>query len=152
MPRTVLKLMVGCTLLVGGCATQPDPYEVCSAPWIESRVDAAIKDFKRDIRSPLATLRRAGNDLKDDGEIGAFTMLRVTNALSSFVNKLEDSEALEDLQLLGKSCDDPDVMERAVTDLLRREGAPDSVINLLTSMRAFTDLQRQTPDDSVLAQ
>ena len=130
--------------LLPACATQPTPQEVCSAEWIEVRADRAMAEFERDVRPMLRTFERAGNRLEgSNGDISPLLMVQVMSAATRFAEKLENSQALDDLQRLSEQCDDPDLMLDAVSGLLEKRGAPPQVIRIMRDMK---DLQRMSED------
>jgi len=59
-----LRTTLGTILIIGslsglaGCATTPDPAEVCTAEWVQPRAALAIKELRRDTGRTIKSLAR----------------------------------------------------------------------------------------------
>ncbi len=122
-------------VLCSGCATPP-PEEICSAQWIGQRTDKAMAEFERDVRPMMRTFRRAARSL-EKGNLGGLQAASLLRAVSNMGKRMENSRALKDVQLLGETCNDPDLMLTTFTRFMRDQGAPDQVINMLESARGL---------------
>jgi len=64
-------------------------------------------------------------------------------SLTKLVNAFQNSQALDDLQLLSTTCDDPQLVRNALTDTMAEYNVPQQYIDLLNSLDEFTNLLQQ---------
>ena len=126
--------------LVSACATTPSAEEVCSADWIKPRTDAALQEFKNSTQDTWKKLSSTGKRASKRGSLGLIEKASVLLSLTSLVNSFQNSQALEDLQLLGKTCNDPDLVKNALVGTLEEYNVPDAYINLLNELDGFLKL------------
>ena len=124
------------TFGLAACATQPLPEEVCSGGWIGKRANAAMAEFERETRPVMKTLRKSGNALQS-GNFNGLRTAQLLTAVTSLIEKMETSQALRDVQTLGETCNDPDLMLNSVSDFMRDQGIPQQVIDMLESARSL---------------
>ncbi len=137
LKSTATVLMAGICLGVSACATTPVPEEVCSAEWISARTDKAMAEFGRDVRPMMRTFRRAGRVAEGGNVLGAFQSLQLVNAVTKMLGKIQDSQALKDVQTLGATCNDPDLLGESFTNFMRDQGASDQVIDMIDTVRGL---------------
>ncbi len=136
IPLTVLSL--GGPL--SACATAPDPVEVCSTEWIEPRATQALLAFKGDVDSAIPTLKKAAGSYMDSQQIGPFQMLMVGAAMKKLVSSFQNSQGIKDLKTLASTCDDPQLIKKAMTEFLQQEGVDDKMIALMENFQAYQDV------------
>lgn len=143
--RRLPKLLATTLLaaLLTACASTPPPEEICSAAWIKPRTDAALDEFKGATSDKWKTLQRSGEQAAS-GEIGLLEKARVILSLASVVNSFQNSQALEDLQTLGTTCNDPELVSNALRGVLTEYGVPDTYIDLLDELEGFIELMGNT--------
>lgn len=120
-------------LLASACATTPTAQQVCTAEWIDQRTDRAFNEFERDVRPMLRTFKRARERMEkgNNSTLGPLMMVQVMSAAGKMINRFENSQALDDLRLLGEKCDDPNLMMNAFSGFLKSRGAPDEVVRMM---------------------
>lgn len=131
---------------LGACASTPPAAEVCSANWIKPRTDAALNDFKRSSDDIWQRLQKSGERAADKGNIGLIEKASVLLSLTRLVSSFQNSQALEDLQTLGRTCDDPDLVRNALVGTLEEYNVPEPYINLLNELEAFMQLMNTSAD------
>lgn len=146
IPLVLLVLMV---LLLGACAKRYDPEEVCTGKWIKPRVDQAMSDFQDKAKSALGLLRGVSSHVAQDGQLGKLDMITAMISLASLVTEFKNSDAIHDLRILSKTCDDPKLVSKAFSGYLKEQGAPQSVIDLLDQVDAFQKLIADEAGSSV---
>lgn len=138
MRSILLKIclfMMSC-LVMTGCAT-PTPAEICSTEWISQRTDRAMAEFERDVRPMMRTFRRAAR-ATENGNVGALLSIRLIDAVTKMGERLESSQALQDVRLVGETCNDPDLWLTTLSGFMSDQGAPQQVIDMLELARGFT--------------
>ncbi len=146
-PLRSLMACVVITAAMAGCASTPDPAVVCSADWIKPRTDAALKEFTSSTSDTWEKLSKTGRRASKRGSLGLFERGKVLLSLTSLVNSFQNSQALEDLQLLGETCDDPDLAKNALVGTLEDYNVPLPYINLLNEIEGFMKLLDSTADE-----
>ncbi len=126
--------------MLAGCATTPTPEEICSTGWISSRTDKAQAEFRRDVRPMLRTFRKAESQLQNGNSLGFLQMANVMRAVEKFIARVEDSRALEDLRLVGETCNDPALVNKVMTEFLQDEGAPQVVLDFMNNLDSYRNL------------
>ncbi len=136
----VFSVVAVSAMLFAGCAKHYDPEEVCTGKWIKPRVDQAMADFKDKSKTAMKMLKGVSGDVAKTGELGKFQMITAMISLASLVTEFKDSNAVRDLRILSKTCDDPKLVTKAFSGYLREQGAPESIVNLLEQVDAFQKL------------
>ncbi len=130
------------TVVMSSCAGTPTPEEICSAEWISFRSDKAVAEFRRETRPMLRTFRKAQSDLDRGRSVNFLQMAGVLRSVEKFITKLETSRAMDDLRLLGDTCDDPKLLSAAMSDFLRQEGAPAQIVDLVENIDSYQAILR----------
>lgn len=142
LPSFIITLLV--SLLLTACASTPPPEEICSAAWIKPRTDAALDEFKDATSGKWKTLQRSSEQTANGNDLGLLEKARVILSLASVVSSFQNSQALEDLQTLGKTCDDPELVSNALRGVLSEYGVPDTYIDLLDELEGFIELMNNS--------
>lgn len=137
-------LLALATVMLGACATTPSPAEVCSASWIKPRTDSALADFKRTTKDSWERLRKTGENAARQGNLGLVEKARVILSLTTLVSSFQNSQALTDLQTLGQTCNDPDLVRNALVGTLEEYNVPAPYIKLLNELDDFRRLLEET--------
>lgn len=132
--------LAGSLLFLSACTTVPDPAKVCSAEWIAPRAERAMHDFKKDTRSIFKKLKKSGNTLKDGDDIGPLQMFSLMNSISRLGKKFEHGHAMRDMRTLAKTCDDPKLIQNAMTNFMRQEGIDEQFIGFINRMDIYQEL------------
>ncbi len=133
-----------CTLLLAGCASTPRPEEVCSANWIKPRTDAALSEFRTSTSDIWDRLENTGKKAAENGKLSILERASVLFSLTRLVSSFQNSQALDDLQTLSKTCNDPQLVRTALSDTLTEYNVPQQYIDLLNELDAFTTLLQQS--------
>jgi len=138
LPRLITTLLL--TGLVAACASKPPPEEICSAGWIKPRTDAALAEFKDATSDQWQALQRSGESASGATDLGLLEKARVLLSLAGVVTSFQNSQALDDLQTLGRTCNDPELVSNALRGVMSEYGVPDAYINLLDELEGFLEL------------
>jgi len=138
--KTLLNTIIIASLSLGACSTTPDPIEICSAEWIAPRVDQAMDEFERDTRKIFKKFRKAADSLQNGGSVGPLQLFSIMNALSSLTDKFENGRAIGDMRTLAQTCDDPKLIQGAMTDFMRKKGLPENFISFINEIDEYQKL------------
>ncbi len=97
-----------------------------------------MQEFRGNTDDILSQLRAAGENTA--GEEGAAAMLGSVDVLVNLVkliSSFQGGQTFEDLNTLSKTCNDPDLVIRSFTGLLKEYDMPDSFISLLEQLNEF---------------
>lgn len=125
------RFIIPCLILLSACSTTPDPTEVCTAAWIEPRVDKAVERIETRLDKTLRAFRSVGESWMSGRTPGPIQMFRLSNAAKNLEDELTDGRGVRDLRLLASTCNDPDLIREQVYTLLDREGLPEPLLNFL---------------------
>ncbi len=129
-------LLVSLSLL-GACASTPDPAKVCSADWIKPRVDRAMRDFSHDTKGVFKTLEKTAHSFESTGKVSPIAMFKVMNALKKLGNKMEHGHAMRDMRTLAQTCNDPHLIQTAMTKFMREQGISERFITFLNGLDVY---------------
>jgi len=122
--RHTACLIAPCLLILSACSTTPDPAVVCTAAWVEPRVNEAMDRIETRLDKTLRAFRTVGESWMRGGTPGPIQMFRLSNAAKDLEKELTDGRGVRDLRLLASTCNDPDLIRDQVYSLLDREGLP----------------------------
>ncbi len=141
MRSPVLALaLIGALVILPACTTVPDPAKVCSSEWIAPRADRAMNDFKKDTRSIFKKLKKTGNTVQKGKEIGPIQMFSLMNSLTRLGNKFENGRAMRDMRTLASTCNDPKLIQNAMTNFMREQGIDEKFIGFLNKFEAYQQM------------
>ena len=127
-------------LAISACTTVPDPAEVCSAEWIKPRAERAMSDFKKDTRPIFRKLKKSAKSLDNGKSLGPLQMLSLMNSINKLANKVENGRAIGDLRTLANTCDDPKLIQEAMTDFMRGQGINEKFISFLNTLPPYLEM------------
>ena len=134
----VTPIIIGMT----GCATVPDPAEVCTAEWVKPRAERAVKDLRRDTGRTIKLLARNAEKLQNGGSFSPLRAAAMLNSLQKLVRKIETGRGVKDLKTLAATCDDPAILRDGVVGYLEDVKAPKVLMDMI---RDF-DFEKLTRD------
>lgn len=139
-----VSLLISAQFILGACATIPSytPAEICSSEWIAPRANSAMSDFKHDTKSIFKKLKKAGNSVAHGNKPGPLQMFSLMSSLKKLGNQFENGQAMKAMRTLASTCNDPNLIKNAMTDLLRENGIEEKFISFLNSFDAYTELLR----------
>jgi len=145
---TLMALFLCITLALSACATKPNPDEICTAQWIKPRVDAALGDFRANTDTILSTLKKTGQEVASSGgQLGLLQRAGVLLSLGKLVNTFQNGQTLKDLNVLSKTCNQPELASRAFKEVLSEYNVPASFLSLLDDLEVFKDMATQAAKD-----
>jgi len=129
------------------CATTPSPEKICSAEWITPRADKAVSRIEKKTSRAVKTLKRAGESFSKGKTPGMFTMMRLSSALEGLEYEFTDGPAMRDLKTLAKTCDNPDLITKAMRSVLVNQGVSDDVFDFIEALPLYQNLLQQNLHD-----
>ncbi len=138
--RLNLTLCVATALLLSACATTYDPVEVCSAKWIEPRVERAIGYIERDTKNIIKALSKSAESFEQGKAPGPFQLIALSSAVNKLTKELKTGRGVKDLRILRDTCDDPQIIEDALTDYMTDQGLPAGMISFIKALQPYQDL------------
>lgn len=103
-----------------------------------------MQEFKDATAGSWKRLQRSGEQSSAGGDLDILEKARVLLSLASVVSAFQNSQALEDLQTLGRTCDDPELVSNALREVLSEYGVPDAYIELLDELDGFIKLMNNS--------
>jgi len=133
-------VIIGAFAILSACATAPNPAEICSVDWISLRANKAMTQFERDTKPIFKNLRKLGDRAQDGRNIGPLQMYSLMNSMNKLARKFENGRAMKDMRTLAATCNDPDLIQTAMTDFMRQQGFSEQFIGFLNGFDAYRDL------------
>lgn len=130
-------------LLLSACATTYDPAQVCTAEWIQPRAMKAAKSIESDASSVFKNLRKVADTYARGGTPGPLTLFSLSNSVKRLESELKNGRGMRDLKMLSNTCNDPNIVRSAMTDLMRRQGVPADMIDFIENMDRYKDILNQ---------
>lgn len=141
MKKIVLSFIFPFILI--GCATAPDPAEVCTAEWVAPRFDKAVNKIEKRARSTIKPLKKAGEALASGKTPGPFTMMRLSSTFDRLERELTQGRGIQDLKLLASTCDDPDIMTDAIRRVFEKQGLSTKAIDFIENFEFYKNILRE---------
>lgn len=131
--RRHILLFAPALVLLGACASTPDPTEVCSAEWIAPRATKAVSKIEKRAKSSIRTLSKVSETWASGKTPGPFQMIALSNALGKMKKELTNGQGIRDLKTVAKTCNDPEIINDSMRDLLQRQGVSEKLIQRIES-------------------
>lgn len=125
---------------ISGCATAPDPAEVCTAEWITPRTASAVDDITKSSSSALKALKRVGETYAAGKTPGPLQLLSLSSSMKSLERQVKNGRGIRDLKTLASTCNDPAIVTDTLTGFMRDQGLPDNMINFVTQLPVYQSI------------
>lgn len=137
-------------LVLSGCATTPDPAKVCTADWISARSTKAVDRIEARAKPALRNLSKAAQSWAKGKQPGPFQMMALSSSVKSLTKELETGRGMRDLKTLASTCNDPDIIKTAMTNVMRDNGLSEQMINFVEGLPLYDKLT--APDAPIAPQ
>jgi len=89
-------------------------------------------------------LKKVGAEAaKSGGQLSLLQQAKILPSLMSLVNTFQNGQTLKDLNVLSETCNDPQLVTRVFTDVLKEYNVPDSFIQLLGQLDSFKKMAEE---------
>jgi len=133
-------LTLSAILLLGACASTPDPAEVCTAEWITPRTNSAIGKIEKRAKSSMKTLTSVSKTYAEGKKPNLFQLLALSNAMNNMKKELTRGQGIKDLKTLATTCNDPNIIKDSMRDMMKRQGIDDSFIQRIETNPIYESL------------
>lgn len=127
-------------LLLGACASTPDPAEICTAEWITPRATKAVKQIEKSAKSSLKTLTSVSKTWASGNKPNFIQLLSLNNAMNKMKNELTRGQGISDLKTVAKTCNDPAIIKDSMHGLLERQGMSDNLIQWIENTPIYENI------------
>lgn len=138
--RAFFPVSIFSAVLISGCATAYDPVEVCSAQWIKPRAERAIGYLEQDTERVIKSLKKNAESFEKGKTPGPFQILSLTSAIDKLTKEFKSGRAIKDLRILRDTCNEPEIIEEALTSFMKDQGLPSGMIDFIRSLAPYQDL------------
>lgn len=135
--------LLSTTLVLMGCATTPDPAKICTSEWITPRAEKAVSRLENRTRSAIKPLKSVGESLAKGKTPGPFTMLRLSSSFERLEKELTEGRGIQDLKLLASTCDDPEIITKAMRDVFENQGVPTKALDFIENLEFYQNILRE---------
>jgi len=135
-----VTLTLSAILLLGACASTPDPAEVCTAEWITPRTNSAIGKIEKRAKSSMKTLTSVSKTYAEGKKPNLFQLLALSNAMNNMKKELTRGQGIKDLKTLATTCNDPNIIKDSMRDMMKRQGIDDSFIQRIETNPIYESL------------
>ena len=146
---TSLSLII--SVSISGCATAPNPEEICTSEWIGERSAKAIGKIESKAGRSISALTKAAESWSKGKTPGLFQMLALQNAFKGLEKELTTGVGMKDLRTLAKTCNNPEIISDAMGNLLRKQNLPDNLINYIENFEPYQRLITQQVETQKIA-
>ncbi len=127
-------------MLLGACASTPDPAEICSAEWITPRATKAVSKIEKRAGSSIRNLSKVSESWAKGKTPNFLEMLALRNSISKMKKELTNGQGIRDLRTVAKTCNDPDLIKDSMHDLLERQGLSENLIKWMENNPIYEGL------------
>lgn len=133
-------VLLSAIAMISGCASTPDPAEVCSTEWIAPRADKAISRIEKRAGSSIKTLSKVSKTWASGKTPGPFQMFALSNALNKMKKELTQGQGIKDLKMVATTCNDPKIIKDSMRSLLDRQGVSETLISKIENNPIYESL------------
>lgn len=141
--RVIMTFGLAASVLISGCVTTPDPAEVCTAEWIKPRAERAVNYLERDTKRIIKSLKKSAAGFEKGETPGLFQILALSSSVEKLMKELKSGRAIKDLRILRDTCNDPNIIEDALTDFMKDQGLPSGLIDFVKTLEPYKDLMEK---------
>lgn len=126
---------------LASCATtKPDPAKICTADWISARSVKAVDRIEDRTGPALRNLTKAAKKWAQGKKPGPLQMMALNSSVNKLTKELQNGRGMKDLKTISSTCNDPKIVSQAMTNLMRRNGLPEGMINFVEALPRYKDL------------
>lgn len=129
-----IALLSFSSMLLVACSTTPDPAKVCTSEWIAPRAEKAISRIEKKTRPAMKSLKSVGESLAQGKSPNVFAMMNLTSSLESLEKELTQGRGIKDVKLLANTCNDPDILTKALRGVFEKHGVSDKVLDYVENL------------------
>ena len=137
---------------ITACATAPDPEVICTSEWIGKRSDQAIGKIEAKAGKSIKALTKAAQSWSEGKQPNLIQMFALRNSFKGLEQELKNGQGIKDLRLLSSTCNDPEIVSKAMGNLLRKQNLPESMINFIENFEPYMKLIAPHPVPQKTAQ
>ncbi len=127
-------------LWLSACASTPDPAKICTAQWIKPRTEKAVAAIEHDTKTVMKNLRRYASAIIDGKTHDPVQFYKLKRSIDALEDELKQGRGMRDLKMLAQTCDDPELISKALTDYMRDEGLPDGLIQFIKALPLYEEI------------
>lgn len=135
-----ISVLSAVMISLSACATTPDPAKVCTADWIGKRSDKAVSRIETRAKPALKKLSKAAEKWAKGGKPNAFQLMSLNSSVNNLTRELKSGQAMKDLKMLSRTCNDPKIVSGAMTNLMHNNGLSDSMIDFVERLPMFKEI------------
>lgn len=139
LARTAM-LSIATAFMLSACATTPDPAKVCTADWISARSDKAVSRIESKTKPALRNLSKAAESWAQGEQPGPFQLMALNSSVKSLTRELETGQGMRDLKTVARTCNDPDIIKTAMSNVMRDNGLSQQMINFVEGLALYRSL------------
>lgn len=132
-----LALLSVSAILMVGCATAPDPAKVCTSEWIAPRANKAVTRVVKKTRPAINALKKVGESYVSGKTPNIFAMMKLSSSFESLEKELTNGRGIQDIRVLAKTCDNPEILTKAVRDVFERQGVSDKLLGFIENLDVY---------------
>jgi len=133
-------LIVPGLLLLGACASTPDPAEICTAEWITPRATKAVNKIEKSAKSSFKTFASVSKTWAKGKQPNFLQLLSLNSALDKMKKELTRGQGIKDLKTVASTCNDPDIIKTSMKGLLERQGVSENLIQWIENTPIYESI------------
>ncbi len=145
MPDFRVLILTLSLLALPACASTPDPAKICTSEWINARADKAVSRIEGRTQSSMKAIKNAAKSWAKGRKPGPLQLWTLSNSIKSLENELLSGRGMKDLKTLASTCNDPEIISKAMTGFMRNQGLPDNLINFIENFDRYKALIQPLP-------
>jgi len=141
MPRFFIITALSASILaLSACATTANPEKVCTADWVSKRSDKAMSNIERKAKPALRKLGKAAQSWASGKKPGPIQLWSLQGSVNSLTKELETGRGMRDLKTLAKTCNNPEIVTKAMTNMMRDNGLSQGMIDFVERLPQYKEL------------
>ena len=130
----ISSALIAGALILGGCATTPDPAKVCTTEWIQPRAQKAVAEVQRETGRTLKSLKKTAEKISDGGALSTFRAAGLLSSVQKLVKSLQDGRGGRDLKTLAATCGNPKILRDGIVGYMEQMEAPKMLMDMVRQL------------------
>jgi len=135
--RSILLIAV---VFAVGCASTPDPDEVCTTRWVSERSFKAVDNILGETEDTVGAIRKVAARYAEGKSPNVFQLFSLSSKVKNLEDELLKGSGIKDLKTLARTCNDPAILTDGISSFVDRLELPAKMRSFMENLPEYRNL------------